>query len=108
MTDIKSEQTSHLRWCLTINNYVANDLQVFFDKPFDKYRYYVIGFELSEDGRTPHLQCYLEFKESKTFKELKGLYPRAHIEVAKKSHIENTSYCMKSGAHLIYGVPLTN
>lgn len=66
--------------------------------------YTVYGKEVGESG-TPHLQGYLYFKNSRTFKSLSKKLPRAHIEVRKGSHTQARDYCIKDGDVTEYGTP---
>lgn len=87
---------------LTINNYTAEDYAVFqMLKPF--IQFYVIGFEVSKDRRTPHLQCFVQFKKKITLYAVKGFFKRAHIEVPYCDAETNFSYCRKDGCYEVHG-----
>ncbi len=83
------------RWTATLNNWVQSDIDTI------KQRFlsgkYVIGKEGKEDGKTPHLQCYLESKNPVAFTTLQRLSPRAHWEKAKGTLAQNYTYCTKEG-----------
>jgi hypothetical protein len=64
--------------------------------------YLVVGQERGSEG-TPHLQCYVVFKKPVGFNSLKGMIPRAHIEVAKGTSEENRKYCMKEDNYEEFG-----
>jgi len=92
------------RWCITINNYTDTETQ-------DTYNYitynshkWIIGKEKGKEG-TPHLQAYFEFKNPKTFKQIKDNLPRAHIEKAKGNAKVNFDYCSKEGNYESKGFP---
>ena len=46
---------------------------------------------------TPHLQCAIYFKEKKSFKEVKAIFPRAHIERLRMPYTAAWFYCRKEG-----------
>lgn len=83
------------RWTLTLNNWVQSDIDTL------KQRFttgkYVIGKEGKDDGKTPHLQCYIESKNPVAFSTLQRLCPRGHWEKAKGSLSQNYEYCTKEG-----------
>lgn len=82
------------KWCITLNNYTEEEFknmtQVFSDCK------YIFGKEVGEN-KTPHIQGYIELKNARTFKSIKKLIPRAHIEKAKGSTKQNFAYCSKDG-----------
>ena len=81
-------------WCFTINNYTAEDLGIF---PIadQEVQYCTYGKEVGEDG-TPHLQGYIQFTKRKRFNFVKGLLPRAHLEVQRaRSNKKAQEYCHK-------------
>lgn len=83
------------KYCFTLNNYTLNEVeQIIRDFGSDKY---VIGCEIAPETSTPHLQGYLEFKNPRSFKSVKKLLPRAHIEKARGSTKQNYEYCTKDG-----------
>lgn len=80
-------------WIIVINNYNDKDLQQLkvLTTTAD---YLIVGKEQGEKG-TPHYQCYGYWKDKKTFKALKKLVPRAHLEVAIGTSSQNKEYCSK-------------
>lgn len=83
-------------WCITINNYTENDIKLMDDlKNHPNIKECNYQFETG-DNETPHIQGYAYFKSERTFKELKNLLPRAHIEKAKGSLKSNRDYCSKT------------
>lgn len=80
-------------WCLTINNFSQDDLAAFDGV---ECRYKIRGIEVGAEG-TPHLQCFVFFQSAVVFKRLKLLFPRAHIEAAKGTPVQNRAYCSKDG-----------
>lgn len=87
-------------WTFTLNNYVEADIVRIID--FNP-KYCVIGKEVGESG-TKHLQGYITFEHKKSFKQLKGLIPRSHIETAKGTAEQNYVYCTKDGDFVEHGV----
>jgi len=78
-------------YCLTINNYIENDIKVLKEL---KYQYIIIGDEKSTTG-TAHLQVYVRFPNPKSFSSLKKNISKAHIEIAKGTPQQNRTYCSK-------------
>lgn len=77
--------------CFTLNNYTEEEQK---DIMCLDYSYLVFGFEEGESG-TPHLQGYIEFKNSKRFSTLKKLLPRTHWEARKGTAEQASNYCKK-------------
>lgn len=90
----------------TINNYTENDLELLCKL---NYRYIITGYEGKEEGKTPHIQGYIYFKDAKTFTSLKKYMPRAHIEVRAKDSTSHAAieYCKKEGHYDEDGEPPT-
>lgn len=100
---VKSERAR--AFAFTINNPTAEDTTNVFDLA-DVATYIIVGRETGEKEGTPHYQGYVYFEQKKTFSALKKLIPRAHIEVAKSSALDNSEYCKKGGDILIEAGPL--
>lgn len=76
-------------YCFTLNNYTEDDI-----KNIQTFRCeYTFQEETGENG-TPHLQGMLYFKNPISFKSIKTLLPRAHIEICKNK-IASMQYCSK-------------
>lgn len=82
-------------FCFTTNNYDLDD-EIDASSLYAVYgaRYLIIGYEKGEQG-TPHLQCYVYFDTMKSFKQLKKIISRSHIEIAKGTPQQNFDYCSK-------------
>ncbi len=83
------------RWCISLNNYSEiklTQVTTYFKKNKCSF---IIGKE--GDGKTPHLQIYVEYKNAVRFKTLKNNIPRGHIEKAKRTKAQNITYCSKEG-----------
>lgn len=90
-------------WCFTVNNYNDEELNILHKEKYKKQiAYAVIGEEIGENN-TPHLQGYVRFKNQKIFDQLKKIYPRAHIELAKGSDNDNFNYCTKDNKYTEIG-----
>lgn len=63
---------------------------------------FVFGKEVGEEG-TPHLQGYLEAKNSVDFDSLKRAFPMIHWEKAKGSKQANLCYCTKENDYICSG-----
>lgn len=80
-------------WCFTLNNYTQEELIKIGKWDFDSYL--VVGREIGENG-TPHLQCYLEMKNGKSFTTLTKLNSRIHWEERMcKDPKRAADYCKK-------------
>lgn len=77
----------------TLNNYTEDDRVAVLNSVC---KYMVVGKEVGEQG-TPHLQGYIHYGTQKSVATLRGLIPRAHIEVAKGNASDNQKYCSKGG-----------
>lgn len=96
-TDPEEGNTKPLRarkWCITLNNWSVSEYEhikhTFLEKGFD----YIIGKEVGE-SKTPHLQIYIESKNATTFKSIKNICNRFHIEKARGTRSQNVAYCSK-------------
>lgn len=78
-------------YCYTLNNYTLEEVKEL--KALDV-TYHILGYETGENG-TPHIQGYLYFKNKKSFKQLKKLIPRAHVEQQNGSIQQAADYCRK-------------
>lgn len=78
-------------YCLTVNNFCAKDIEQLRSL---KYKYLVFAHEVGEQG-TPHLQGYVCLSSAMTKRALSKKIPRAHLEVAKGSALQNYAYCRK-------------
>lgn len=83
-------------YCLTINNWTADDLDDFF-RARTSLDYFVAGFEVAPSTSTPHLQAFISVKTRSNFVFIKRLFPRAHIEVCSGSYKNAVHYCKKDG-----------
>ncbi len=96
----KRKRTPYVKhWCFTINNPQNNDIN-WNPKIMS---YLIVGREV---GRlhTPHLQCYVAYKNKYRLTQPKKDFPRAHIEDCQGTPEENWNYCMKDGDFDEYGV----
>jgi len=84
---------------MTINNPKPVKNDGFIDK---MYVAYIVGREVSSDGKTPHLQCAMVFKTPKTFNQVRSLFPRAHIEPMRERWKTAAVYCMKDNDYRVY------
>lgn len=88
------EVKSSRRWCMTLNNYSAEEYTLCLDTFSRRKMDYIIGKEVGESG-TPHLQMYIEAKSPIQFNSLKRICNRMHIEKARGKREENIAYCSK-------------
>ncbi len=90
--------TQSKHWCLTINN----PLDVCLPADLTPYKYFILGREVGESG-TPHLQIYLCLHNRLRMRQVKILFPTAHIERMRGTPLEASSYCKKEGDFEEYG-----
>lgn len=80
-------------FCFTKNNYTPEDEAQIKSINAD---YIVYGHEVAPTTGTRHLQGYIYFSNKLTFPRVKRLLPKgSHIEVARGTPAENTTYCSK-------------
>lgn len=83
------------KWCFTFHNYTDNDVtNVTKNFQLNGWKY-IFSKELGCEGKTPHLQGYLEGKNAIRFETLKKLLPTCHLEVARGSQQDNVKYITK-------------
>lgn len=91
-------------WCFTLNNYNDEEharLVALGSTP--ECEYIVIGRETGDSG-TPHLQGYVCFVNRKTLASCKRLISdRAHLESARGTPLEASTYCKKDGDYYEHG-----
>ena len=58
-------------------------------------RYIYFGHEGMEEGKTHHLQGFLCFKNARSWKNVKKILHRWHLEVMRGSITQNEAYCSK-------------
>jgi hypothetical protein len=84
-------------WVLTCNNY-TNDHIKKLEQQYEKYGEYLIyGKEVAPRTGTPHLQCYIYFKNARFWRSLKNDLPGFWMQPARGTGVHNQRYCSKSG-----------
>lgn len=83
------------QFCFTLNNYTQNDIDTIIHYVISLNGEYIIGKEIAPSTGTPHLQGYIKMKNAISFTALKKIIPKAHIEIARGTKIENINYCNK-------------
>ena len=92
-------------YCLTINNPTQTDEQFGeYLQSLDHIKYFVFAREKGDGteanpGGTVHLQLYLEFSQGKRFKQIKQLFPTAHIEPRLGTKKAARNYILKVGKY---------
>lgn len=99
--------TKSRAYILVVNNYIDTEWNTLYEDFSTKSEFYIIGKEVGEQG-TPHLQCYVRFKNPRHFSAMKKLVPRAHIEKAKANDDANFLYCSKGGDFVTNKAPSLN
>lgn len=84
-------------YTFTINNYTDDDIDRYIEQATsDSCQYSICGFEVGEKG-TPHMQCYIYYRNAIHFDSFKSRFPRAHISSSRGSPQSNYDYCSKDG-----------
>lgn len=86
-------------WCIVINNPTPTD-EFGVKYLFKKAEYGICSREVGAKG-TPHLQGYIRLSTPLSLQAMKKLLPRANLQVAGGSDLENKTYCSKDGDILI-------
>lgn len=89
---VESKSARSRNWFFTLNNYTADDIKCLTEVKGNEYQY-VFQEEKGESG-TPHLQGILMFKNARSFKSVKKLLKRAHLERVK-NRLAAIRYCAK-------------
>lgn len=93
------------RWCITLNNYTDQEYEKFKTYCEAEADYAVIGKEKG-DSQTPHLQCFICFKQKIRITTLKSkLSTRAHYESARGTVAQASVYCKKQNDFWEHGEP---
>lgn len=94
MSSLFSEKKTYRNLCFTLNNYSEEEYNKLFN--MNGVKYIVIGKEVGEE-KTPHLQGYVEFTNSKKGSTLKKFNARIHWEGRKGTAKQAADYCKKEG-----------
>jgi len=96
-------------YCFTVNNYSDVEHQALAQAGSElleslAIRYLVFGREVGQSG-TPHLQGFIAFNARKTLAYVKSVpgLSRAHVESAKGTPLQASTYCKKDGEYNEYG-----
>lgn len=95
------------RWCFTLNNYTDDEYEQAINRLRDANPVFsVVGKERGESN-TPHLQGFVHFKNRLRFNQVKLVVgPRAHVEGARGTDLENLTYCSKDDPEAVrFGKP---
>lgn len=92
-TDVCDVSSRSRSWIMTINNPTEEDKASLIGLDPE---YMIVGREhFNDPDLTPHFQCYIRWKNAKTFPRMKKLFPRAHLKVARGTDQDNKKYCSK-------------
>lgn len=92
-------------FCFTLNNYddsSYSSVLKFCESDFVSYA--IVGKEIGEEKKTPHLQGYVEMSKQKSFKQVKFFIPGAHVEKRKGTSLQASDYCKKDNNYVEFGV----
>lgn len=104
-----TDRERNRKWCMTLNNYTEEEWTMFCGwyevSQNPETSYYVVGKEIGEKHKIPHLQGYFEFKNQVSLSTLKKRVPKAHWEIKyKKSTPQQAAdYCKKDGKYIEFG-----
>jgi len=93
--DINEDEsfTTSIRNIFTLNNYTEDEVNAI--KAWDCVVYLVFGKETGEKCGTPHLQGYVQWKNSRKFSVLKKLNKRISWRVSTAAPVTAAMYCKK-------------
>jgi len=105
--ETRSTEHRAKRWCFTLNNPTANEVQHVIAFATQEPRlcdYLVFGRELSSTG-TPHLQGYVIFTTAHRLRAAKQSLgsDRFHLQVARGTPSQNRTYCTKENDYEEFG-----
>lgn len=90
-------------WCFTLNNWTQDELDTIIHNFQTSAKYYCIGREVGASG-TPHLQGYVYFESGHTLSAVKKKTSnRIHLEKAKGTALQASTYCKKDGDFIEWG-----
>lgn len=93
------------KWVFVLNNYDEMEYNTILNYVKHKNTtFYIIGKEVGELG-THHLQGYFHAQNAVSFKTLKTINNRWHIQKAKGSDEENLIYCSKENNYITNIIP---
>lgn len=79
-------------FCFTVfDQFALADLE----EKFQDAEYYIFGEEKCPTTERAHLQCFVYFKNARSFKSMTKLIPGVHVACAKGSPEQNYVYCSK-------------
>lgn len=90
-------------WVFTLNNYNDEDERHIQNTIGTLARYVVYGREIAPETGTPHLQGYIYFTNQRQRKSVARLLPRARLDVANGTPLQNKQYCTKDGNFYEFG-----
>lgn len=96
---------SSKNWCFTLNNWTQPEYDhiVSYAESSESVVYFVAGREIGDSG-TPHLQGFICFRNRKTLGAVKSLLSaRMHLEAARGTPQEASTYCKKDGDWVEFG-----
>lgn len=107
----KNEDKGVRAFCWTLNNYTDEQVKLLKELDVSLYLYIVFGFEIG-NSKTPHLQGYIYFKDTKTrtavvkfFKKYIGCHPHVNKRYYRSTNAQAITYCKKDGNFYEAGTP---
>lgn len=91
-------------FCFTLNNYTDDEINWLENDFLNNCNYFIYGKEICPSTGTPHLQCYVNLKNPKSFNGLKKLLGnRYSIRQCNGTPKQNYDYCSKDGDFKEFG-----
>lgn len=84
----------YYQFCFTVIPYTEDDYTLVLSWDC---AYLIVGREVCPTTQLPHLQCFIAFKNAKTFSAFKKMHPKMHFSPTKGTPEQNRTYCSKDG-----------
>lgn len=104
-TSKKPKKTQSNGFCLTIQNYDKEDIEILESYYHNDYncKYLIYGPEKARTG-TPHLQVYIYYTKKLNVGKVIKMFSPWHVKAQKaKKNVNAYVYCMKDGEHVELG-----
>ena len=99
------QDSAKKRYCLTLNNWKEEEYNKIFEFfSSNSSNKFIIGKEIGEESKIPHLQMYVNFANKQRFTAVKKVCDRLHIELCRGNELSNIKYCSKDGDYVCQGI----
>lgn len=103
MPKAKVKNIRFRNFVFTWNNYDDNTVEYLRSELGEDLSYMVVGKEVGEEKKTPHLQGYVELNKQKSFRQIKKLLQNNHFEKRRGTALQAANYCKKDGDFKEFG-----